>query len=728
MKRSKAISIMLILALMAGLLSGCAPQEPVSAQASTVDPANSTGAAENALAAEQEEVYAAVPETNETLDTTDQALVPTLLFKPLDLDFLEVLDPVMLEGRVWFHGRSQTTEYACSILPDGTDLQSLALMDWTSEYTVNRMAFAPDRICYSTTQYIWIDRDAGQADLVSRLYCLDGAGNQLFALDLSDGFGLEPAGARTFVNSIAFAPDGTVLFATEYGLYHLDHTGQVLASRDIQATGCTLVQGNGQVFLVESYESSDLRTLDLQTLKTGEVIFHPGREEFYAYYAGETDTDLYGIRSGEEQKGVFRLDLTGQAAPEPVIPAEYWTSNLGRVFPAGADRWLCVVSNMTNGSSKLYLARLDLAPEKTLVTIGVAHPDDNFLDLLLYQYNFDCAAYQFQTVLYSDEELRAALLTGDLPDLLLFDDTNWPTMNEDTCARAGMLVDLKPLLERVDSPLTRDMLLPNLISAQEQNGGLFTLAYGFYYRTIYTRAEYGAGENWTLEAFLSVAKGLPDGVVVQEDIQTQFLQTVLEWCLPRFVDEEAGTCDFETPLFYDLLELCRDRFPAEWQPDTFAGVTDSLLNYITSLGSLSMLCTGLEQFSDAAVFSGFPDASGGMLTLGPRLAITTACPCPEAAWDLVAYVVNNMSFGVYLPTTEEGFTTRVERARGNYSDETLDRAEAMIRQTTRIVHTASIIPEIAVEEAEAFFAGDKTAQEVARLIQSRVGLYLAERS
>ena len=117
-----------------------------------------------------------------------------------------------------------------------------------------------------------------------------------------------------------------------------------------------------------------------------------------------------------------------------------------------------------------------------------------------------------------------------------------------------------------------------------------------------------------------------------------------------------------------------------------------------------------------------------MLTLGPRLAITTACPCPEAAWDLVAYVVNNMSFGVYLPTTEEGFTTRVERARGNYSDETLDRAEAMIRQTTRIVHTASIIPEIAVEEAEAFFAGDKTAQEVARLIQSRVGLYLAERS
>ena len=36
--------------------------------------------------------------------------------------------------------------------------------------------------------------------------------------------------------------------------------------------------------------------------------------------------------------------------------------------------------------------------------------------------------------------------------------------------------------------------------------------------------------------------------------------------------------------------------------------------------------------------------------------------------------------------------------------------------------------EIALEEAAAFFAGDQTAEETARVIQSRVSIYLGEQS
>ena len=720
MNPSKFLSYLLVVTLLAGLLTGCWGQEPsavvTDAVPQTSDPVTAAATAEPSQAAQASDG-----------DPAGQPLVMSLLFEPLDLGFSEVSQLALLEGRVWFHGRTDATEYACSILPNGTDLQALALMDWTSDCYITHMAFAPDRICYSTDEYLRDSQTAEVSQIDTWLCCLDGAGTQLFRLHLEDSFGLEAPGQASHVVSIAFAPDETVLFTTLRGVYHLDELGQVQNSLDIQTTGCTLVQGSGQVYAVQSYLSSDLLAFDPQTLSVGEPVFQPEKEEFPTYYSSGEDGSLYALLTRDTGAGAYRLDLSGTAAPEPLIPPEYWLSNLGQVFPAREAQWLCAVYNIATGGNALYLARLGLAPEKTVLTIGVGQ-EDYLLEWLLPQYNFDSAAYSFQPVAYTDEELRSALLTGNLPDLLLFDDYSWMTMNEDTCARAGMLLDLADYLDRADSPLTRDMLLPNLLTAQEQNGHLYTLAYGFLYRTIYTKADYGAKEHWTLEEFLAVARSLPENVAVQKDTQAQFLEAVLEWCLPRFVDEAAGTCDFETQLFYDLLELCRDRFPAEFLPDSFAGAQDDLLNYILSMGSLSLICQSLEQFGDAVVYTGFPDAAGGMLTLAPGLAVTTACQEPEAAWDLIAYLLSNLPGGIYLPVTQADFAARVERTRGAYDNETLDRAEEMVRETTLAIHRASVIPEMVAEEAGAYFAGDKTAQEVAALIQSRVRLYLAERS
>ena len=55
-------------------------------------------------------------------------------------------------------------------------------------------------------------------------------------------------------------------------------------------------------------------------------------------------------------------------------------------------------------------------------------------------------------------------------------------------------------------------------------------------------------------------------------------------------------------------------------------------------------------------------------------------------------------------------------------------ARELIYQATQLRLTEYPCADIIQEEAAAFFAGDKTAEETADIIQSRVEIYLAEQS
>jgi ABC-type glycerol-3-phosphate transport system substrate-binding protein len=82
---------------------------------------------------------------------------------------------------------------------------------------------------------------------------------------------------------------------------------------------------------------------------------------------------------------------------------------------------------------------------------------------------------------------------------------------------------------------------------------------------------------------------------------------------------------------------------------------------------------------------------------------------------------------------------KIEESRGGWIDdsgvehniyamtqEQADKLIEVINTTTRVVNTNSNLLQIAVEEAQPFFAGQKTAEEVARLTQSKVNLYVNE--
>ena len=60
------------------------------------------------------------------------------------------------------------------------------------------------------------------------------------------------------------------------------------------------------------------------------------------------------------------------------------------------------------------------------------------------------------------------------------------------------------------------------------------------------------------------------------------------------------------------------------------------------------------------------------------------------------------------------------------TQEQADKLIELIDTTTRVMNSNDSLIRIATEEAQAFFAGQKSAEEVARLTQSKVNIYVNE--
>jgi len=175
-------------------------------------------------------------------------------------------------------------------------------------------------------------------------------------------------------------------------------------------------------------------------------------------------------------------------------------------------------------------------------------------------------------------------------------------------------------------------------------------------------------------------------------------------------------------------------------------------------------------FGGDITYIGFPTASGvgNALSIdGAGCAISSKCADKNAAWQFVRTVMtekyqernswnfpaniaafNKMLESAMTPiwkTDENGNFildengNRIEEPQGTWgwgnieveimavTQEEADQILDLINSTTRVMKYDEEIIEIVREEAAAFFAGQKTAEDVARLIQSKVNIVVNEK-
>lgn len=431
------------------------------------------------------------------------------------------------------------------------------------------------------------------------------------------------------------------------------------------------------------------------------------------------------------------------------------------------------VSVYAHENGQFVLNRLkpsDLADQRVKLTIAGNRYDQH---LAYWIYEFNRSNENYKVVLddpgFADlplEEvqmkLQLKLTSSAPPDLVdVGDFADWREM-----AGNGAFTDLTPFLE-AGSPIRESDYLPNIWACGTVGGKQVFIPYSFQFQMLFGQERYVGGDmGWTLEELLA-ASGRYEEIPVFCYNPDSCLQLLLRSGIEEFVDHSRKTCDFENKLFYDTLE-CAGRADVgkldlsdnseEWTPFDNIKNQRCLLDHIVTIDKIeqylayqSAVPVGSAEKVQLAV-KGFPSKDGqprgiGSMMGAERLAICDSSPHKEGAWQFIEYVIEE-AWGTD-PYSRLVLSAKTDRMRDcflhegqhiTFSDieragvELPEPAEEDVEELMAIVaglqfesEQDDAILRIIGEEARAYFNGQKSKEETAAVIQSRVGLYLAER-
>lgn len=376
-------------------------------------------------------------------------------------------------------------------------------------------------------------------------------------------------------------------------------------------------------------------------------------------------------------------------------------------------------------------------------------------------------------------KLRTEIMAGTMPDIL---DLNGLPGRQ--LAAKGLLTDLYPMLD-ADGELSREDFFPNVFAALENNGQLISTASNFYIITVAGSSRVvGDTPGWAYDQLLDALSTMPEGCDVFDIYTTR--DTILKYSLSldmdRFVDWNTGKVDFDNKAFTDMLRFAA-RFPGkfdyenyEWSQEDndyqriMAGKQMLMTTYLSSFDDINYYQYVFGGDVDGYTFVGFPcsEGVGSMLNVQSGYAISASCANKEAAWQFVRTFLTEDyqdQYSYQFPTNIHSFdrarTTamtpeyqrdengnimldpetgeKIEISRGamgwsedDYvefyalTEEQVAKVDQLIASTTRIFDDNNAIFQIVKEQAAAFFAGQKTAEEVAKLVQSKANIYVNE--
>lgn len=372
--------------------------------------------------------------------------------------------------------------------------------------------------------------------------------------------------------------------------------------------------------------------------------------------------------------------------------------------------------------------------------------------------------------------LSTEIMAGGMPDLL-----DLSVMPYEQLAAKGLLEDLYPWID-ADPDLSREDFLPNVLRAMERGGKLYQICSGFQISTLLGASSVvGEEPGWGFEELNRALASMPEGSSVFGPYYSreQVMQECVMADLGSYVDWEKASCDFENEDFYALLAFCAS-FPEE--PD-YSGDEESEMSLISSgrqmlmeryISDLQDLGYVDQFFGGKVTYIGYPvrSGSGSLLILNNAIGMSSSCADKEAAWDflreflLPAYQMDQYN----LPVRQDVFQVQLEDAmrieyltneQGQYvldengeripvsrggmgmadesgnmfsfeyyglTEEQAQRFLHMLEMTDVTPGVYTTIYGIIRNEAEMYFAGQHSAEESAKIIQTKVSLYLSEQN
>ena len=356
-------------------------------------------------------------------------------------------------------------------------------------------------------------------------------------------------------------------------------------------------------------------------------------------------------------------------------------------------------------------------------------------------------------------EFTTAMASDPNNDIIYFNGGS-PYANMMNFAAKGLLIDLGQFIDQ-DEELKREDFMESILDACTYDGKLVGVPEGFSLQTLVGKvSDVGTTPGWTFAQMKALLDSKEPGTQL---VYGRTRQWALEMCLnlgyKQFIDMEKASCNFDSKEFMEILEFAK-MFPEEfeWQE----GVDETEL---MNSGKVLLAEYGVSDFNEiqllSAIFGdkltyiGYPTAegNGAMFDLHSCFAITKNCKDTDTAWKLVRQYLlptqtdDNEYKGYYrngLSIRHDDFDKFCENAMKQENNgswgwgsfeveikpatrEQVDEVKALIAGTTAVNGTmSSAMMNIINEEAAAYFSGQKSVEEVAKIIQSRMQVYLSE--
>lgn len=376
-------------------------------------------------------------------------------------------------------------------------------------------------------------------------------------------------------------------------------------------------------------------------------------------------------------------------------------------------------------------------------------------------------------------KLNTEIMAGNVPDII---DTS--SLNYVQLASKGIIEDLYPYID-ADPELNRDDFFANVLGAMEVDGKLCTTVPGFYINAVMGASSVvGDTPGWTYEEFDAALASMPEGCQPFDQYVTRdsILQNCLALDMDEFVNWGTGECRFDSQQFIDLLNFAA-RFPESFDWENYDYSTEESTTSRIAQGKQMLVQTSvyqiedlfynqyIESFGGNVTFIGYPTASGtgNMLGIeGNGFAMSSKSQYKDVVWDFLRIFMTKdyqeqsvwslaSRKDIFDEKAQEAMTiqyqmdedgneildeegNKIPIARYDRWNETtgeseevyaiepeqIDQLRELIASTEKRANYDSSIFDIVNEQAAAFFQGQKSAEEVAKLVQSKANIFVNE--
>ncbi len=580
-----------------------------------------------------------------------------------------------------------------------------------------------------------------------------------------------------YVGSISIDPEGNIYVASDTSIYVYDKDLNKNEAASFESATDSYI---GQVFISGEGE-----------LCYAEETWKESGYEYHFYKVGkngnvEEDTYLNKMLTNKElvkgngydyyYRTASSVKAFNKGDKDAVEVCNFYDSDIdpdsmsGILLFKDAESFVC-----TGDNNIIFYEKVpeDQVVEKEILTLGSVYGSYAVQKQIL-KFNKENDKYRIKLIDYSEyntpddwyagqKRFNTDITGGNTPDIIVPEASDALNL-----INKGAIADMSPMME-AGNGIKKDDLVYNAQNAFAKDGKLYFLFPSFEVEAFEIKKS-NYKEGMTFDDIIAWEEETGKQAFGTEYTKEGMLNNLMSQSMNAFLDPETGKCNFDSDEFIKILEYSNNymtEFPDDyWENYDYQAYLnlfreDNALissNYLYSFRDYNW--NAKYRFGAETVVIGLPieGSEGTVLNPSYLIGISDKCKDKDAAWDFVAscfsddYYEDNQ---YVFPSLEKKMDEMIEEATQKpywtdengqkvYYDESfwLGDEEVQVEPITKekalelkefVTHVCTVyswdeeLNKIVDEETQGYFKGQKSAKEVAGIIQSRLQIYINEK-